>query len=741
MEPTAEEEAGLDIMAKQDFAASELDPHGETMSYESMLAEKAKMEGRTPPMKDSGAREALVDYGPQAPLELQYPAKAGAIARGRMLGLSDTVMRKQIDDSWNALRVAGLDDAQISEMMQGKRPFPPEIDPAHPGAMGTQILDQFQEAFGTTGVEKANAHTLFDYVKEAAKTAGGVAESVASGMMFGVKTKDIERAVAGPLLWDKLPEKSLAETETSEFTREVASIIGSGLTQGILTRAPGLQFLSKSALSPVGKLGPKLPSRATAEAIKWGGASMAYNAINQLLDKGKIDVGDLALSTGEAALFAGVIGKLTGPGRAKLDELVTKKAETLKPTESQTAHLKTAGEEVEKAFGKSKDYQAAKMEVGETTGATAQPKLARALVAPGDAERSTLTSSFKAKHPEVPEAQIASMSNLELKKKINWSYDPRQNLDNKDALSVLANDRGLKPLVGENHYGVVSPGGGYRAFQSEDEMVKFLSMQPTKSLPPVHKSMEKVLSGTVDDEAKSAIVRQKAHVESGGREFTKDQPTGLGVRPTDQLVKPYEHLHENHADALRLAEAINTEPGHTAKILPVGSRFMVLAVKKGSGEANRAVDLLAQEFAFKGVDKPGMIKGMKPADYIWMRQATGRPLSADDTAWVLGRKKNVAFETAMKPNRLPGRKAANAQLESFFGELPSYLEGKGITGPAAKKLTTQLTTALGKSQADARTLEPKLLQAVEQFDAKWIAKGHSSIAKDLLAILQRKAER
>jgi hypothetical protein len=510
--------------------------------------------------------------------------------------------------------------------------------------------------------------------------------------------------------------------------------VGSGIAVAGLSGLPGLTQLAAKATSPALKA-----------AIQWGGATFVYDAINQLMDQGKIDIGKLAQSTGEAALFAGVIGKLSGPAQTKLGELAAKKAEqgkaaTLNP--SQKGHLDQAGAEMEKSFGKSPGFQEAKMEVGESTGGGVKKVAPRGPLSPDVAERETLTSSFKAKHPEVPDAQVTSMSNLQLKQKINWSYDPRQNLDNKSALDRLANDRGYIPLVGENRWGVSSPGGGFRAFESEDSMLNFLSTQPTKALAPVHKVMTSVLDGTLNEEGKIALQRQKVHVENGGREFTKDAPSGMGVRPVlaeGQLIKPYEQLLESDA-AKRMASNIEQD-GLTARIIPFGTRFMVVAAKPQSGEAQRAVDLYQKLISFRGADKPGFVKGLAPPEYTWLHKVMGRELSKEDAGWVAGRFKNLESTTGMRHRVAKGHQAASGKFQSFFDQLPDFLASKGLTDEAATNVTRIMTRELGNELADARTVTPKITARLKKIDAIRVARGMEPLTDNLLAMLQRRPER
>jgi hypothetical protein len=216
----------------------------------------------------------------------------------------------------------------------------------------------------------------------------------------------------------------------------------------------------------------------------------------------------------------------------------------------------------------------------------------------------------------------------------------------------------------------------------------------------------------------------------------------MGVRPVlaeGQLIKPYEQLLENDA-AKRMASNIEQD-GLTARIIPFGTRFMVVAAKPQSGEAQRAVDLYQKLISFRGADKPGFVKGLAPPEYTWLHKAMGRELSKEDAGWVAGRFKNLESTTGMRHRVAKGHQAASGKFQSFFDQLPDFLASKGLTDEAATNVTRIMTRELGNELADARTVTPKITARLKKIDAIRVARGMEPLTDNLLAMLQRRPER
>jgi hypothetical protein len=743
-------EEGFDAQAKQDFATSELDPMGDTMSTESMLAEKAQQEGRVPPMKDNVTLNALDGFGPTPPLEILYPAKANGIKLARQAGLRDELIKGHIDRQWKDLNLAGFDDAKVSEMFQGKRPFPPAIDMAHPERIDATMLEQFKASNAPSGVEEAQSWSLHENLFKQAKQMTGIAEIAISGMTMGLVTpKMLEQSAAGPFE-GYLPEKPLAETALNPTQKAIAQFLGSGIGVVAMAGTEGIIALSEKATSEGLK-----------QAIKWGGATFVYDAMSQLLEKGKIDIGELFDNTGMAALGAGVLGNLAGLGKAagdlssgartKLAELVSKKAKGggeagaegvgggppeggppsgPKVSPDQTAHLERAGKEAEAA----------------TKPLPTKTKMA--LVDPEIAKRETILLAYRKLHPEVPEGH--NMSNMEMTKALGASMDRRQLFGNtNNALWGDAADIGYQPAIGTNP-GTKEPiwalaGKSFKRFGSEQEMLDWIKIQPRMQHAPVHgKPMTDVLEGNMDVDTRIAIDRQKVHAQSGFNQTTKDPPgrwgSWAGGVSENQLVKPYPDVVDEHT-AMRTLQAIQDQ-GMGGFRFPNGSGWSVVAHKPGSGEAVAMAQLYIKSLQHGA--KPngvGMFGGLPKPDYIKMRIATGNPLPPDELKWFAGVRPSIEQRTGMSAIKGSAHMQASRQMDQLFGALPEYFKTKGIEGAAAKKITKTLSTALGKGLSDARTIQVRIDKALAEYDAKRIAGGQEPIARDLIALSQRSPER
>ncbi len=63
-------------------------------------------------------------------LEQLYPAKAATIRMVREAGFSDQMIQQAIEKEWRSYRDLGFSDAQVNEMFNGQRPFPPVVSPS-----------------------------------------------------------------------------------------------------------------------------------------------------------------------------------------------------------------------------------------------------------------------------------------------------------------------------------------------------------------------------------------------------------------------------------------------------------------------------------------------------------------------------------------------------------------------------------------------------------------------------------
>lgn len=648
-------------------------------------------------------------------LEQKYPAEARRVRELEELGVSREGIERSIQNEWNQLKSIGLSDAQISEMYQGRRPFLPAL-PSKPQGVSLQTLEQAQQALAPTPVEE-KGDWLAD-VFNAAQVPVAMIEHFVKGL------------TAGEIDPTKLPGAA---------SQRFQGAVG-GLSE-ILGSVVGTAFLAGKTGTALKALG--VTNRVANEALKWGTSVFLYDALNQLADKGQIDPRELSTNAGAATLLAGIFARLSPASRQKLvEKFGTPTAPARAPvpptlTEEQVTHLEQAGKQVEKTLSGSpaakETFEAAKLEAGESTVAT-PPKAPTPLVPLEVGERQALIDALKKAHPDVPEAQWASMSLIQLKNTRNFSYDPRQILGPISGLQRLGSDRGVLVLEGAGRWGVSLPGGGFINFESQEALIDWLSRRPVKPIAPAAKAVQDIMENNVTEATKTNVVLQKVHRQLGETDLTKVEPSGLGVRAVlaeGQLIKPYK-LDAPAEVAKNLMREIERD-GLKPIMVPTGKNtFHVLAGHPTDGRVQRAAHLYGKIQSLKSEPPPGTVYGLKPDDFVFLMEALGKPVNKAEIMMHV-----KAMPTHQEAMRQLGRKLGVEQAQALVAGLDAFWAARGVAPETAARYNKLLLKRIGGALADQRRLGVNLHPVLKRIDAERKGRGLPPIADELSGIISR----